>query len=858
MRGMKGLLTCGALLLSVVLAGCGDDSKPVTDKGPPPAEAGPDLTVDSGVDYGPYPEAGPDIMVDMPADMPISDVPISDVPIGDVQVPEGGADISTTDGPPIPSHGNCATPKTLTLTGGTVTESDDTSSSANEFGTDVSCGKSSFDGPQLYYKVTLTGGQAYKITLTPTSSWDPALYAFPASTTPPCDGTAIDAACTGYASDVIGSGSSGVETVMIMPATTEDWIVVADSWTSSAMGPFTLTIEEVSVPAHSNCSSPKTLTLTGGTVTESDDTSTALNEFGALVTCGDSWFEAEGPQLYYQVSLTGGTAYRVTMTPTGWDGALYAFPSGTACTGAAIDAGCTGHVADDSGTGSDETILLQPTGNEDWIVVVDSWSPSAVGPFSLTIEEVTVPANSTCTGAQAVTFTANKATVTGDTLLAPNEFGTNIMCGGSTDYVGNQLYYKVTIPASNALKLTLKPQFSAYLIVFSNAANCQAAQIDADCASAGATGDLFGSVYSGSTGTFFFTPSTAGDYIFSVDASSATNSGTFELDFELIAPPSNATCATAQQITLTNGSALVNGTTIGAANEFATLQCGGGTSFAGPQVYYTVDLTASTTYRFNLTPTFDGYIYLFKNAACTENAIETDCSGTTDGGYLEVAYDESGDIIFTPTSAGTYYVGVDSSSGSDVGDFHLFIQEHSVPTLTAPFTFNFDGDCNGLAGSLDWQCGALSFSPSGRCESDAVPPSAAHSGTGVWATNVNDCYSGMDNASSGSCTNSDTTDDSILKFNVSIPSGWTTATLTYWAWEDMWTNFDWGEIRIDSTTVASQFCASSYTAPTAWVQRTVDLSSYAGQTIEIAFHFVATSVVNYAGWYIDDLSVTGN
>jgi hypothetical protein len=33
------------------------------------------------------------------------------------------------------------------------------------------------------------------------------------------------------------------------------------------------------------------------------------------------------------------------------------------------------------------------------------------------------------------------------------------------------------------------------------------------------------------------------------------------------------------------------------------------------------------------------------------------------------------------------------------------------------------------------------------------------------------------------------------------------------------------------------------------------LDSYVGKTVSITFHFYATTVVNYSGWYIDDLSI---
>lgn len=181
-------------------------------------------------------------------------------------------------------------------------------------------------------------------------------------------------------------------------------------------------------------------------------------------------------------------------------------------------------------------------------------------------------------------------------------------------------------------------------------------------------------------------------------------------------------------------------------------------------------------------------------------------------------------------------------------------------TLIAPFTFDFETSNGGLSGTKDWEWGALSFSKGSGCSSSIAPPKAAHSGCRAWGTKLNDCYSSLGNnqGNATNCESSKPADDSILDVKVTIPSGWTKATLTYWDWFDVFTNFDRGQIRIDGKVLntGKTYCATNYKKPTAWVKRTYDLSAYVGKTITISFHFLASSVVNYAGWYIDDLSVT--
>jgi hypothetical protein len=183
--------------------------------------------------------------------------------------------------------------------------------------------------------------------------------------------------------------------------------------------------------------------------------------------------------------------------------------------------------------------------------------------------------------------------------------------------------------------------------------------------------------------------------------------------------------------------------------------------------------------------------------------------------------------------------------------------------LRPPFTLNFDGNNGGLkSNGKDWEWGVLAFRAGSGCESGIAPPSSGHSGSGVWGTKLNDCYSPLSNeatsGSGGTCSNQDPNDDSILSFKVQIPLGYTMAKLLYYDWTDVYYPFDWHEVRVidgPTSTVVKQYCFGGYTKPTAWTYRSISLSKWAGKTVTIEFHFMASSVVNYAGWYIDDLSV---
>ena len=136
----------------------------------------------------------------------------------------------------------------------------------------------------------------------------------------------------------------------------------------------------------------------------------------------------------------------------------------------------------------------------------------------------------------------------------------------------------------------------------------------------------------------------------------------------------------------------------------------------------------------------------------------------------------------------------------------------------------------------------------------ATPPPSAHSGTRLWGTVLDDCYTPIGN-NADACNNANVGDDSVLSLTFVLPSPLLNPKLEWWEWNDYFLDFDWTEVRINNT-VVYQDCTGSHSKPTAWRKQSVDLSAYAGQTLTVTFHFMASSAVNYAGWYLDDIAVT--
>jgi hypothetical protein len=671
-------------LLLVLAQGCGDPRQPSPDSTPdlPPQV---DLSLDG---------QGPDAVPTVDADGAVDDAA------------DGGIDLTpdgpVPDAPSPPTHAACAAAHAVTLdTSGVVTLTDTTAWSHSEFGSAVSCGDPAgpWSGPQNYYRIKLVKGATYKVTLR-TGGFDGALYAFPATTA--CSAAAINAACKPatagpppihLSSDNPGAGAD--ELLRLAPTVSADWIVAVDSASPKAAGLFQLTLAQTTPPPHGACGKAQAVALSGGaTVKLHGDTSDADNELGAAVTCGGGAARL-GPQLYYKVTLAAGDKLGLTLKPS-FPARAYVFPAAS-CAAVAINAGCgssgNSGLALSAAAGASAATLFSPSAGGDFIVAVDSAAPWSGGPFSLELQAVTPPTNAGCVYAKDLTLDASGAVnVSGSTTGAADEFAA-LTCGGAA-LSGPQVYYKLKkLTGGVTYRLLLTPSFAAELYIFSTAAACKLAGIETDCQGAAAKGArMLGTTAPNTTRSLYFKPATSGDYFVAVDSLGAASAGTFSLAVARTSAPTNTSCKKAQSVTLTAGKAEVTGETHGSSDELPGLRCGGFTLLDGPQVYYSVALTAGQTYKLALAPTFSAWLYLYGPAAaksCTEGALEQDCAGKGAGGLTlgPVATGHLGTALFTPAASGSYGLAVDSADASHAGYFGLNMQAYTAPnngTCAAP------------------------------------------------------------------------------------------------------------------------------------------------------------------------------
>jgi hypothetical protein len=94
--------------------------------------------------------------------------------------------------------------------------------------------------------------------------------------------------------------------------------------------------------------------------------------------------------------------------------------------------------------------------------------------------------------------------------------------------------------------------------------------------------------------------------------------------------------------------------------------------------------------------------------------------------------------------------------------------------------------------------------------------------------------------------------DAYMRRTVNL-SGYTSASLTfYYKLPSTEANFDYGEVKINGTQVAKYGSAA-----TSWTLATISLNSYVGQSITLEWNFHSDYSIQYEGWYIDNIQITG-
>jgi hypothetical protein len=167
------------------------------------------------------------------------------------------------------------------------------------------------------------------------------------------------------------------------------------------------------------------------------------------------------------------------------------------------------------------------------------------------------------------------------------------------------------------------------------------------------------------------------------------------------------------------------------------------------------------------------------------------------------------------------------------GNFHFFDFDSEDGGWQATATWDAVGDWEH---STNYDLSQFTYSYTGT---NVTPPPAAHSQTGMWGTVMHSNYTN----SAGS---------NYLSKTIDL-SGFTNTQMRFWSWENTFGDWDYCQVLVNGTLVWGP--SWEYTGTT-WLERVIDLSAYDGMSnVEIQFEMYATSTVNYAGWYIDDVFI---
>lgn len=172
----------------------------------------------------------------------------------------------------------------------------------------------------------------------------------------------------------------------------------------------------------------------------------------------------------------------------------------------------------------------------------------------------------------------------------------------------------------------------------------------------------------------------------------------------------------------------------------------------------------------------------------------------------------------------------------------------AVPTTASASTIyftDFEADDGGWVASGEWALGTPSATLSGcdgiAADSD-VGPNGAFSGVNAFATGLTTCYE-----------NSGTTSTLTQSFDLSDVAE---ATLSWQQFVSVFVPFDTAEVTVNGALVFERpELPRSELATDGYELQEVDLTPFAGGTVEIQFALSASSVVNAYGWAIDDVRI---
>lgn len=80
--------------------------------------------------------------------------------------------------------------------------------------------------------------------------------------------------------------------------------------------------------------------------------------------------------------------------------------------------------------------------------------------------------------------------------------------------------------------------------------------------------------------------------------------------------------------------------------------------------------------------------------------------------------------------------------------------------------------------------------------------------------------------------------------------------INFWEWFSIESGYDHGIVEISTDGGTSWQQLDDRSGSSGWRQSSIDISAYAGQSVQLGFHFTSDGSVTSQGWFIDDVEVT--
>ncbi len=283
-------------------------------------------------------------------------------------------------------------------------------------------------------------------------------------------------------------------------------------------------------------------------------------------------------------------------------------------------------------------------------LVVDSNSTSG-STFTATV--TLTPAASlpgdTCLTAEPLTFFGGSASATGSLSGYASDL-TSSSCGT----IGPDRYYRLTLSSAGTLGASVSPVSGMIPAVYllGPSSSCTSA-FENTCDES----------FSGTTAAGFATGTLSAGTYYLVVKNRGSGAGSYSLSVTQgsLAVPGD-TCATAQALTFSAGSALAAGSTTGATNDRSASCVSGGTT---ADVVYSFTATAGQVLSATVTPgtSWRPVLTITSGSSCS-SAAEAVCRASSVSGG-------SATVTSAPLTAGTHYLWVDSAASFGTGAFSL-------------------------------------------------------------------------------------------------------------------------------------------------------------------------------------------